>query len=86
MKQKGFIFFILLISALIIGGYIGQHVESSLLSYSISVGLNHGAPLELDLIIITLSLGVTLDLSIAQILCVLLSIFVYIPLSQKFAS
>lgn len=82
MTRKGFIFGVLIIGSLIIGGYIGQHTSSSLLSYTISMGFDHEAPLMLDLIFIKLSLGLTLNVSIAQIITLFSAIVLYVIFSR----
>lgn len=82
MTRKGFIFAVLIIGSLIIGGYIGQHTSNSLLSYTISMGFDHDSPLMLDLIFIKLSLGLTLNVSIAQVITLFTSIAVYVIFSK----
>lgn len=86
MKQKNFVFLVLMIGALVIGGYMGQHMGNDALAYTVSLGINNGSPMQFDLIIVTLTLGLTLDISIAQILCIFAAILIFIPLSAKFPS
>ncbi|MBQ9981785.1 MAG: DUF4321 domain-containing protein [Oscillospiraceae bacterium] len=76
-SKKGFVFAVLIIGALIIGGYVGTHVNSDILAYTVSIGLDTAAPATLDLMIMTISLGFTLDISIAQILCLFAAIVIY---------
>lgn len=80
--KKGFVFGTLIISSIIIGGYIGQHTDSSLLSNTVSIGLNHEAPLSINLMIMTISLGFTLDISIAQVICIITAIVIYTIFSR----
>lgn len=82
MTRKGFVFLILIISAIIIGAYISAHTNSSILSYTAAFGFGHESPLTLDLIIITLSLGFTFNVSIAQIFCIICAVGVYAVFSK----
>ncbi len=83
-SRKGFIFGVLILSAVIVGGYIGQHTSDPVLSYTVSLGLSHDAPLKLDLIVLSITLGLTLDISIAQIICVMLAIIIFTVFSKFF--
>lgn len=82
LSRKGFVFIVLIISAIIIGGYISQQTSSGILSHTASFGFGHDTPLTLDLIIFTISLGFTFNVSIAQILCIVGSIAVYTIFSK----
>lgn len=84
LSRKGFIFGVLILSAVIIGGYVGQHTNDRLLSYTVSLGLNHDAPFHLDLIILTLSIGFTLNISIAQIIGIMTAIIIFTVFSKYF--
>ncbi len=79
MKSKNIIFIIVMMSGLVIGGFLGELASNmsalSFLSYGKSVGLT--SPVVLDLIIIKLQLGFTLKFSIAGIIGMIISIFVY---------
>ncbi|MDO5149831.1 MAG: DUF4321 domain-containing protein [Oscillospiraceae bacterium] len=82
LSRKGFVFIILIISAIIIGGYVSQQTSSGILSYTASFGFGHDSPLKLDLIIFTISLGFTFNVSIAQILCIIGAITIYTVFSK----
>lgn len=84
LSRKGFIFGVLILSAVIVGGYIGQHTSDPILSYTVSMGLSHDAPLKLDLIVLSISLGLTLNISIAQIISVMLAIILFTVFSKFF--
>lgn len=79
-NKKSFIFVVLMISAVLIGGYLGTHTSSALLSYSKSFGFS--TPMTLDLMIITLTLGFTFDISIAQVISIIMGIVVYALFSK----
>ncbi len=76
-SKKGFVFAVLIIGALIIGGYIGTHSGNEILAYTVSIGLDNSSPATIDLMIMTLSLGFTFNISIAQILCLFAAIVIY---------
>ncbi|MCQ2464700.1 MAG: DUF4321 domain-containing protein [Oscillospiraceae bacterium] len=82
LTRKGFVFIILIISAIIIGAYISAHTNSSILSYTAAFGFGHDTPMTLDLIVITLSLGFTFNISIAQIFCIICAVGVYAVFSK----
>lgn len=82
LSRKGFVFIVLIISAIIVGGYIGQQTSSGILSHTASFGFSHDSPLTLDLIIFTISLGFTFNVSIAQILCIVCAIAVFTIFSK----
>lgn len=82
LTRKGFVFIILIISAKIIGAYISAHTNSSILSYTAAFGFGHDTPMTLDLIVITLSLGFTFNISIAQIFCIICAVGVYAVFSK----
>lgn len=84
LSRKGFIFGVLILSAVIIGGYIGQHTNDSLLAHTVSLGLNHESPFHLDLIILTLSIGFTFNISIAQVIGIMLAIIIFTVFSKYF--
>lgn len=82
LSKKGFVFGVLIISAIILGAYIGQQTSSGILSYTASFGFGHDTPLTLNLIIFTISLGFTFNVSIAQIICIICAFAVYTIFSK----
>jgi uncharacterized membrane protein YiaA len=82
ISRKGFIFIVLIVSSIILGAYISQHTSSSILAHTESFGFGHETPLTLNLIIITLSLGFTFNISIAQILCLMCAFAIYTVFSK----
>ncbi|MCD7904012.1 MAG: DUF4321 domain-containing protein [Clostridiales bacterium] len=80
MRGKNSIVFILvMISGLIIGGFIGSAASGipalSFLNYGQEIGLT--SPLVLDIVILKLQLGFTLKFTIAGIIGMAISIFIY---------
>lgn len=79
MNSKNIIFIIVMLSGLVIGGFLGEFAADipflSFLSYGKEVGLT--SPIALDLIIIKLQIGFTLRFTIAGIIGMIISIFIY---------
>ena len=82
ISRKGFVFFTLMVCALVLGGYLGEKIPIDLLAYSISIGAGQETPIVLDLVVIKLTLGIGLKISMAQVLLLLIAIFAYIPISK----
>ena len=49
----------------------------SWLAYNLSVGIDTGSPMVLDLIVFKLAFGFTLNVNAAQIICVIIALMVY---------
>ncbi len=80
MRGKNSIVFILvMLSGLILGGFLGDLASAvpalSFLNYGQVVGLT--SPFVLDIVIIKLQFGLTLNFSIAGIIGMVISIFIY---------
>lgn len=78
-KTIAFLFFLL--AGIVIGTVIGRLCAGisflDWLSYTMSVGIDTGSPLVLDLIVFKLAFGFTLSVNTAQILCVIIALVVY---------
>ena len=79
MNSKNIIFVVVMLSGLVIGGFLGELTSGipalSFLSYGKEVGLT--SPVALDIIIIKLELGLTFKFTIAGIIGMIISIFIY---------
>ena len=79
LKKSGLTFILILISGLVIGGLLGDTLGNipmlTWLNYGKQIGLD--PPLSLDLSFFTLELGMTIKLSIAGIIGMLISIIIY---------
>jgi hypothetical protein len=81
--KKGFVFALLIVSALVIGSVIIKFSSpDSLLGTCIELGISNGEPLVLDLIAIQVTFGLSLKLGVAHIVMLILAIIVY-PLISK---
>lgn len=78
-KSKG-ILFLLILCGIVLGGFIGNYLTKSFSSLS---WLNYGQtfgfknPVTLNLGIIIMTFGITIKISVAGILGVLIAIFIY---------
>lgn len=80
MKSKnGWVLLIMLLSGIVLGGFLGMLTENvsalSWLNYGRSFGLE--TPIVLDLGLLVLTFGLTLHISIASIIGVVLAIIIY---------
>lgn len=83
INKKSLVFVFLMVMAMVIGTFLAvqcsanSHSLFHFLSYSYSIGFDEANPLILDLVIIKITLGFTLNISIAHGLCILLAIIFY---------
>ena len=74
-------FFIFLLSAIVVGGLISELTRAisflSWLSYGQTFGIGLSSPLTVDLGVFTLSFGVGLTLNVAVIICIIVSMVLY---------
>ena len=80
MKSKnGWVLLIMLLSGIVLGGFIGMLTANvsglSWLNYGQSFGLE--SPVVLNLGLLVLTFGLTIQISIASIIGVVLAIFIY---------
>jgi len=73
MKRNKFLLILFLLAGAVVGLLLGELTKDvsflSWLSYGQGFGLSFDNPMELNLIILQLKLGLTLNLSVAVILC-----------------
>lgn len=78
VTKKGFVFVFLVISALVIGSIIVSFSSpTSWLGTCIQLGLSNAQPLVIDLVVVKISLGLTLNVGIAHIVMLIIAIVVY---------
>lgn len=78
ITKKGFVFVFLVISALVIGSIvIGFSSPTSWLGTCIQLGLSNTEPLLIDLVVIKITLGFTLNIGIPHIVMLIIAIVVY---------
>lgn len=75
MKRINWLLIILILIGFVIGRFIGTYFEGSFLNYGQSFGLS--APVELDLGFIMLTFGLKIQITIASVLGVIISLVVY---------
>lgn len=78
-KTIAFLFFLL--AGIVLGTVLARLCTNvsflSWLSYTMSVGIDTGAPVVLDLIVFKLAFGFTLSVTPAQIICVIIALIAY---------
>jgi hypothetical protein len=78
-RTIAFLFFLL--AGILLGTILGRVCEGvsflSWLAYTLSVGIDTGSPVVLDLIVCKLAFGFTLSVNAAQIICVIISLIIY---------
>lgn len=82
INKKSLVFVFLMVMAMVVGTFLAIQCSSSnslfhFLSYSYSIGFDEANPLILDLVIVKITLGFTLNISIAHGLSILLAIIFY---------
>lgn len=75
MKRINWLFLLLVLIGFVIGGLIGTCFEGTILNYGQTFGLTN--PVELNLGFIILTFGLKIQISIASVLGVLISLIVY---------
>ena len=78
-KTIAFLFFLL--AGIVLGTILGRVCADisflSWLAYSLSVGIDTGRPVILDLVVFKLAFGFTMQVNAAQIICVIASLIIY---------
>nr|WP_318685026.1 DUF4321 domain-containing protein [uncultured Acetatifactor sp.] len=75
MKRVNWVLVILVLIGFVIGGFIGTYFDGSFLNYGKSFGLN--TPVELDLGFILLTFGLKIQITIASVIGVVISLVIY---------
>ena len=85
MTEKKWVFIIVLLTGIVLGGLIGKLAEGvpSLwwLNYGNEFGLNK--PISLNLTVLKIEFGVTISITVSSIIGMILAIFVYSWLNKK---
>lgn len=75
LKRVNWVLIVLVLIGFVIGRFIGTYFDGSFLNYGQSFGLS--SPIELDLGFIILSFGLKIQITIASVIGVVLSLVVY---------
>lgn len=75
MKKVNWVLVILVLVGFVIGGFIGTYFDGSFLNYGQAFGLS--TPVELNLGFIVLTFGLKIQITIASVLGVIISLVVY---------
>ncbi|MBQ7775327.1 MAG: DUF4321 domain-containing protein [Lachnospiraceae bacterium] len=75
MKRVNWVFVILVLIGFVIGGFIGTYFDGTFLNYGKTFGLT--SPIELDLGFIIFTFGLKIQITIASVIGVIISLVVY---------
>ncbi len=75
MKRVNWVLLILVLIGFVIGRFIGTYFDGTFLNYGQSFGLSN--PVILDLGFIVLTFGLTIQITIASVLGVIISLLIY---------
>ena len=75
MKKNSWACFLLVLAGIVIGGFIGELVPMGWLNYGQTFGLTN--PIVLDLGILVVSFALTIKITVASILGVVLALIIY---------
>lgn len=75
MKKNNWACFLLILAGIVIGGFIGSLFPDTWLNYGQSFGLT--SPVVLDLGILCLTFGLTIRISVASIVGIIIAVFIY---------
>lgn len=75
MKKVNWVFVIIVLIGFVIGGFIGTYFEGSFLNYGQTFGMNN--PVELDMGFIVFTFGLKIQITIASVIGVVISLLIY---------
>lgn len=75
MKRVNWVFIVLVLIGFVIGRFIGTYFDGTFLNYGQAFGLS--SPVVLDLGFIILTFGLTIQINIASVIGVIISLVVY---------
>lgn len=75
MRKINWVFVILVLIGFVIGRFIGTYFDGTFLNYGQTFGLSN--PIELDLGFIVFTFGLKIQITIASVLGVIISLIVY---------
>ena len=75
MRKNNWACFLLILSGIVIGGFIGNLFPSTWLNYGQTFGLTN--PLILDLGILTITFALTIKITIASIIGIVVALIIY---------
>ena len=75
MRKNSWACFLLILAGIVIGGFIGSLFPSTWLNYGSNFGLVN--PVELNLGILTLTFGLSIHITIASIIGIIIALVIY---------
>lgn len=78
-NEKRWVLFILILAGLVIGGLFGEFAKRNSALWWLSYGMDFGLPgaLHINLVVLTIQFGFTAKITIANIIGVIIGIFMY---------
>ena len=75
MRKNNLAFFLLILAGIVIGGFIGNLLPSTWLNYGQTFGL--ASPIVFDIGIMCITFGLTIKITVASIIGIVIGIIVY---------
>lgn len=75
MRKNNWACFLLILAGIVIGGFIGSLFPSTWLNYGSNFGLT--SPIELNLGILTITFGLSIHITIASIVGIIIALVIY---------
>ncbi len=87
ISKKGVVFIFLILGAMLLGSMIAVMCKDStafqFLSYAKAIGFEDTTPMVLDLVIIRITFGLTVNISVAHVVTFILAIFAYPKIAKN---
>ncbi len=87
ISKKGIVFAFVVIGAMILGSMIAVMCDEvdilKFLSYSAAIGLENSNPLVLDLVILKITFGLSINISVAHVVTFIIAIFAYPKIAKN---
>ena len=87
LTKKGLVFIALVAASMVLGSMIAVMCSDSsvlqFLSYAKTIGIDNGSPMVIDLIVIQLTLGFSVNISVAHIITFFAAILLYPKISKN---
>lgn len=86
LTKKGLVFIALIAASMVLGSMIAVMCKDSalqFLSYAKTIGIDNGSPMVIDLIVIQLTLGFSVNISVAHIITFFIAIIAYPKISKN---
>lgn len=86
LTKKGLVFGALVVASMVLGSMIAvlcKDTALEFLSYAKTIGINEGSPMIIDLIVVQLTFGLSINVSVAHIITFFIAILLYPKISNN---